>query len=57
MHVHVMGPDGEAKFWIEPIVSLAGYTGFSAKELSQLQKVIEDRKNEIIKAWKKHFKG
>ena len=25
MHVHIEGEDGEAKFWIEPIVSLATY--------------------------------
>lgn len=23
MHVHVQGPDGEAKFWLEPSVELA----------------------------------
>lgn len=23
MHIHITGPQGEAKFWIEPIVALA----------------------------------
>jgi hypothetical protein len=23
MHVHVLSPDGEAKFWIEPTIELA----------------------------------
>jgi hypothetical protein len=23
MHVHVLSPDGEAKFWLEPVVELA----------------------------------
>ena len=57
IHVHIVSPDGEAKFWIEPIISLAAYTGFSEKQLSKLQKLVEKRKNEIVKAWKEHFKA
>ena len=57
MHVHVCCPDGEAKFWVEPTISLAVYTGFSKKQLVRLQKLVEQRKSEIIKAWKKYFKA
>lgn len=56
-HVHIISPDGEAKFWIEPIISLAAYTGFSKKQLGHLQKLVEEHKNEIAKAWKKHFEA
>ena len=55
IHVHVVSPDGEAKFWVEPIVSLAAYTGFSTRKLGYLQKSVQEHKNEIVKAWKKHF--
>jgi len=34
MHVHVISPAGEAKFWIEPIVSLATFVGFSKRQLA-----------------------
>ncbi|MEY3370403.1 MAG: hypothetical protein RLZZ361_1073 [Cyanobacteriota bacterium] len=57
MHIHITSPDGEAKFWIEPVVALADYYSFSEKQLSEIQKVIEERKNEIKKAWKIHFKN
>lgn len=57
MHVHVVSPDGEAKFWIEPTVALVAYAGFSVKELNYLRKIIEERKDEIVKKWEKHFKG
>ena len=57
MHIHITSPDGEAKFWIEPVVALADYYYFSEKQLSEIQKVIEERKNEIKKAWKIHFKN
>ena len=55
MHVHIKGPDGEAKYWIEPIVALANYTNLSPKQLKILQQKVEDNKNEIKKSWKKHF--
>ena len=57
MHVHVSSPKGEAKFWISPVVALADFSGLTERELKQLQIIIEDRKNEIEKAWKKHFKS
>lgn len=54
-HVHVSSPEGEAKFWLEPIVALAGNYGLNPKQLGELQKVVEKRKHEIIRAWHKHF--
>lgn len=55
MHVHVYCPDGEAKFWIDPIVALATNHGLSAIQLTYIQRVIEGKRNEIAKAWRKHF--
>lgn len=55
MHVHVTCPDGEAKFWLEPIVALERNNGLSPRVLKEMQKVIEEKRNEIIRAWKKHF--
>ncbi len=55
MHIHILSPDGEAKFWIEPVVALADYSGFSDRQLKELAKVVEEHGKEIEKAWKKHF--
>ncbi|PIX16433.1 MAG: hypothetical protein COZ15_05190 [Elusimicrobia bacterium CG_4_10_14_3_um_filter_49_12_50_7] len=55
MHVHVECSEGEAKFWIEPIVALAIYTKLRPNKLNEIQKIVEKRKNEIIKKWKEHF--
>lgn len=57
MHVHVYSGRGEAKFWIEPEVALANNMGLSNKELGELKKVIQERKNEIERSWRKHFPG
>ena len=55
MHVHVECPEGEAKFWIEPVVALSAHSKLTDKQLEILKKVVEDRKHEITKAWLKHF--
>lgn len=55
IHVHITCEKGEAKFWLEPIVSLAAYYGLNPKKLSEIQKIIEERKDEIIKKWRQHF--
>ncbi len=54
-HIHVYSSDGEAKYWIEPVVALDKSYGLSPRELNLLQKVIEERIDEIKKAWQKHF--
>ena len=55
IHVHIECSKGEAKFWIEPIIAHANSIGLSEKKLLEIQRVIENRKEEIISAWKKHF--
>ena len=55
IHIHVTSEDGEAKFWIEPIVSLAVCHGLNPTKLSKIQKIIEEHRSEIVKAWQRHF--
>ncbi len=55
IHVHVTCEAGESKFWMEPIISLAVHHGLNAQRLREIQRIIEDRKDEINKAWQKHF--
>ena len=55
MHVHIECAEGEAKFWVEPIVSLATYYRLNSKRLNEIQKIVEKHKDEIIKEWKRHF--
>ena len=55
VHVHVSCPQGEAKFWLEPIVSLSQNYGLSPIKLKDVQDVIEEHEDAIKRAWKKHF--
>lgn len=55
MHVHMTGPDGEAKFWLEPVLALATHTGMASRELKRMQTIVEEHHGEIVRAWRKHF--
>ncbi len=56
MHVHVYSGQGEAKLWLQPNVSLAQRYSLSDKEVGELQRIVEDRRDEIEKSWRKHFR-
>jgi hypothetical protein len=55
IHIHIECEDGEAKFWLEPIVALADSFGLNKKKLLEIERIVERRRHEIVEAWKKHF--
>ncbi|WP_422614061.1 DUF4160 domain-containing protein [Aeromonas salmonicida] len=57
MHIHVVGKDGEAKFWIEPEITLAKSHNLAVMALSQLEQSVREHEDEIRAAWNKHFGG
>ncbi|HLB59741.1 MAG TPA: DUF4160 domain-containing protein [Bdellovibrionota bacterium] len=57
IHIHVWSPEGEAKFWLDPVIALAKFSGLTPKEIREIQLIIEGHRDEIVKAWKKHFRS
>jgi hypothetical protein len=55
IHVHVSHPDGEAKFWLTPLVGLANHTGLSIKQCHEAQMIVEALIEEIQNAWHHQF--
>lgn len=55
LHVHVVSADGEAKYWLEPHIELAKNYRLSRAQLKEIEQLIEDHRDEIEFAWKKHF--
>jgi len=53
--IHVMCESGEAKFWLEPIVSLAAYHKLNSKKLHEIQGIIVEHRDEIVQNWRNHF--
>ncbi len=39
MHIHVHSGEGEAKFWLEPTISLTQNYGISGKEIARSKKL------------------
>jgi hypothetical protein len=55
IHIHVLAPEGEAKFWLKPDIELAKNSGLSAKQITEILAVIKERQDEIRDAWQEHF--
>lgn len=55
MHIHVSHPDGAAKFWIEPDVELAWFSGLSAQQLREAERFVLNHQKEMANAWRKYF--
>ena len=54
-HVHVLKDGIDAKFWLWPDVVIAYNDGYDARVLRELSEVIEQRRDEIARAWDEHF--
>ena len=57
MHVHVVSSNGEAKFWIEPVVQLARNYGLRDADLRAAEHLVEEHRDEIRRAWNEHFRS
>ena len=55
MHVHVSHPDGEAKFWIEPELSVSVIVGLSPRLVAEAEEIVRRHQEEIREAWVRHF--
>ena len=55
MHVHIESPDGTAKFWLEPIIALTMSHNLSSKELTKIEGIVREHRDEFIAAWRRHF--
>jgi hypothetical protein len=54
-HVHVHSPDGEAKFWLEPMVTCAISHGLPENVLAEAKTIVEQNQEAFVEAWKRHF--
>jgi hypothetical protein len=53
--VHVHGPDGEAKFWLQPEIGLAKNYGLSDPQLAKIREIVEEHFDELTGAWDSFF--
>ena len=55
MHIHVRNGDGEAKFWLSPVVYLADSDGFDARTLRELRDLVVQNRALIERTWNDYF--
>jgi diadenosine tetraphosphate (Ap4A) HIT family hydrolase len=55
LHVHVRSGEGEAKFWMKPVVHLAHSEGYDARTLRELSAVVTDHADLIERTWNDYF--
>ena len=49
-HIHVRSPDGECKFWLEPI-GLAGNRGIAAHHLREIERLVYEHQEFIVEKY------
>ncbi len=54
-HIHLRHGERVAKFWLVPHVALANAWGMSSPELTQLRKIVQEKREEFERAWHEHF--
>lgn len=55
IHIHVAHPNGDAKFWLYPEITVVYNHGFSAKTMRRLRDIVEEHREIIEEAWNEHF--
>jgi len=53
-HVHVEREAHRAKLWLEP-VRLQESGGFSAREINRIAALVEENREELLRAWNEYF--
>ncbi len=54
-HVHVIGPDAEAKFEIKSMECIENF-GFSEKSLRRIKEYLKERRSILLEAWNEYQK-
>ena len=54
-HVHVRRDRSTAKFWLSP-VRLQQSKGFQRTEIGQLQRIVEEHREQLMEEWDEYFR-
>jgi hypothetical protein len=53
-HVHVERDDDTAKFWLDP-VRLQSSGGYGRNEINQIQHLVEENREQLLRSWNEFF--
>ena len=52
--IHITAGGDEARFWLTSVQPAANY-GFNGRELSEIQRLVEEHRDKLVEAWHEHF--
>jgi hypothetical protein len=55
VHIHVRKDRAEAKFWLNPVATLAYNRGYDARTLRELRVIVETNRHLIERTWDEFF--
>ena len=53
-HIHVKADSDEAKYWLDPVQLAANY-GFNVRELTEVERLVEEHRDQLLEAWNEHL--
>ena len=56
MHIHVFKDNNEAKYWLEPEISLEYNYGFKPKELKKITFIVTENEEEFKQKYREHIR-
>jgi hypothetical protein len=55
VHVHVRKGESEAKFWVDPDIALESSYEITSSQLREIEGVIRQNQELILRTWHEHF--
>jgi hypothetical protein len=53
-HIHVSASGDEAKHWLDPVQLAANY-GFNASEITEIERLVIEHREDLLEAWHEHL--
>ena len=53
-HIHIKSGGDEAKYWLDPVDLVSNY-GFNSRELSEIERLVDHHRADLLEAWNEHF--
>jgi hypothetical protein len=53
--VHIEKAEGNAKFWLEPILKEEYSYGFTANQKKEIKRILENNQEQLKNAWNEYF--
>lgn len=55
MHIHIETPEREAKFWLEPLISLSESHHLKQPALRDIEQIVEEQQGKFRNEWRNYF--